>query len=317
MRIKASIVRKFLDMDPKLVLSPKDKLYKLRVNLRAKRLESGRFLLGYTQSKNSIFWIDLCPILNPKINENLKFIVEKFSSTKISTWDPVEGTGKLESLTVLTDGDTLIISINTRKDLFLKELTYKLIDENKSIVGVWWFLKDSRLLGGRGEMFLSVKVGGKPFRVSPFGYYPDNLYILPNIWETFSSYREVLAIGTGITFPLEAIGTYVDDKALNVREVEENRTLYFTPANLEAINPKIYLSTYTYDHKTIVINLDGLKTKLPLDFVKNFEEIILFSSLAEKVSRFLKKYNLKPKISFLFDVEPYTKNYLLSVISSS
>ncbi|MFZ8832622.1 MAG: hypothetical protein ACO2O5_00210 [Candidatus Caldipriscus sp.] len=316
-RVKANLVRKFLDIDPKVIPSPKDKFYKFRVNLRAKRLGTGRFLLGYTQSKDSVFWIDLCPILNPKINENLKFLADKFGSTQISTWDPIEGIGKLESLTVLTDGDLLVLSVNLKRELFLKEFTFEILDENRNFVGVWWFLKEGRLLGGRGEMFLGVRVGGKTFRVSPFGYYPDNLHIVPEIWDVFSGYREVLAVGTGITFPLESVLTYVDEYALNVREIDENKTIYFSPINIEAISPKIYLSNHLHDHKTIVINLDGLKSKFPLDFAGNFEEVIVFGSLAEKIARFLKKYNLKPQKAFFFDVEPYTRKYLLSVIARS
>jgi len=314
-KVKANIVRKFFDLDPKVVPSPRDKFYKFRVNLRAKKLESGKFLLGYTQSKDLIFWIDICPILNPKINENLRFLTDKFGSTRISTWDPIGGVGKLKGLTVLTDGDTLIISINLKKELFLKEFTYSILNENKSFVGVWWFC--DKIIGGRGEMFLGVRIEGKVFRVSPFGYYPDNIHILPKIWDVFSGYREVLAIGTGITFPLESVVTYIDENALNVREVEENKIIYFSPANLEALSPKIYLSNYPKDHKIMAINLDGLKTKLPDDFAGNFEEVILFGSLAEKMARFIKRYNLKPQKAFIFDIEPYTKRYLLSVISRS
>ncbi|MEO0138414.1 MAG: hypothetical protein ABIL16_02890 [candidate division WOR-3 bacterium] len=313
-RIKVAEIREIFGIDPKIVESPKDKFYKFRVILNVKRIKRDKVILGYSLESGIIFGISACPILRPKINDVIGFLQKQLSNERISTWDPEVGKGKLMGITFITNDDEVVITLNLRRKVFLKKLTYDIIYSGKGIGGIWWVVKGKMdyINGGRGKMFLPFEVEGIKLKLSPFGIYPDNLYILPKVWEVFDGFKGALALGTGYLFPLNSIATYVEENPLILREMEENRIIHYSPSKIESLGFKSFSFFHTERYEWVVINTDRFLGNIPEVWGNSF---VFFGRKPKRVYEQVRMNKLKVKEIFVFDTEPYTKEFLMAVIS--
>ncbi len=308
--IKGNLVEQEIGIKPYIIRGSKDRFYKYRVVFQIKRVSPKNVALGYTLDRGFIYGVDFCPILRPKINDTIKPLNKILSSENISTWDPNEGKGKLLGITVMTNDENLIISLNVRRRVFLKSLTYKVLYEIGGVMGIWWVLKDkiNLVIGSRGSMFLPFK----DLKISPFGVYPDNLEMLMLIWESLESYKDFTALGTGLYFPLNNIETYVEKDPLVLREIEENYRLHYGKLNYELTPFMTFIYSSKNKPKNLTVNTDRFNEELPEDFGKTF---VLIGSRMRKMKKFLKVNDLKIDKVYLFDTDPHTDNFTLVVIS--
>ncbi len=307
LEVKRKAVEEVLSSEVEVIPSRKHKGYRNRVILRVKKPEPGNFILGYTLRRGFVFGVDSCPILHPSLESLLKPLSAFFSRQDISVWDPRRRKGSLIGLTLLGDGGGVILSLNLRRRIFIKRLTFEILDRFPQILGVWWATGNfgEHLLGGRGDLFRTFRYGRYIFKVSPYGEYPDNLSILPSIWDILSRTLRgrVVSLMGGIYVPPNRVSTYVDKRGIVAKEVLETAGTYGVKPEVKYMEVGAFLMVNREVYDWAVVNADRVREKGVASLSEN---LVLIGG---DVSNFKRITDRRPERVYLFDTLPYTPSY--------
>ncbi|NPA80083.1 MAG: hypothetical protein GXO29_03415 [Thermotogae bacterium] len=310
LRLKAEEVERLFGLKPRIVPSPKDRAYRSRVIFHLRRPHPTNLIIGYTLERGFVFGVDSCPLLDPALEELIRPLNGILASAPLSVWDVEKGKGKLVSLTLVGDGNGVVLSLNLRKPLFVKRLTFELMDKLPSVVGVWWSVGTfgEYITGGRGEMFRTLRRGRYVFKVSPYGDYPDNLHILSELWRYLEGLLEgrVVAFMTGLHVPPFKMSTYVDLRGMPVREVRETAEAVGVSPDVRQMEPGAFLLVNPEPYDFAVIHTDRVKDRRVMDVARR---TVLIGESPRRLRDFLT--DGKPREMLLFDLYPYTDKSLL------
>ena len=309
---KAKRVERVLGVPVEVVASPKDRGYRGRVVFHVRKPEPGNLIIGYTLERGFVFGVDECPILEPALSSLIRKINAVMAPAPLSVWDAEKGRGKLVSLTLVGNDSGVVLSLNLRKPVFVKRLTFQIMDRIPEIVGVWWSVGTfgEHITGGRGEMFRVFRAGRETFKVTPYGEYPDNLNVLPAIWRVLRRTLggKVVAFMTGLYVPPTRITTYVDRRGMPVKEFMETAEAMSVHPDIRAMDPGAFLMVNREMYDFVVVHVDRVKDR---EVLEGGKRAVLIGTDAEKLKGFSPT---KPDKVYLFDVLPYTDESLIMAV---
>lgn len=312
-RRKAERVERVLRVPVEVVPSPKDRGYRVRVVLHTRRPEPNNLIIGYTLERGFVFGIDGCPLLVPAVSSLIRRVNGVLAAAPLSVWDAEKGRGKLVSITLLGDDFGTILSLNLRKPVFVKKLTFQIMDRIPEISGVWWSVGTfgEHITGGRGELFRAFRVGKYTFKVSPYGDYPDNLYILPAIWRKM---REVLegrtvAFMTGLYVPPSRVTTYVDLRGMPVREFMETGEAMGIRPDVEQMEPGAFLFLNDTQYDFVVVHADRVGNG---EVLQAGRRAVIIGKDPKRIVEMAG--GEKPSSAYVFDTLPYTGELLVMAV---
>ncbi len=312
LREKARRVEEVLGVPVEVVASPKDRGYRGRVVFHVRKPEPGNLIIGYTLERGFVFGVDECPILEPALSSLIRKINGVMAPAPLSVWDAEKGRGKLVSLTLVGNDSGVVLSLNLRKPVFVKRLTFQIMDRIPEIVGVWWSIGTfgEHIAGGRGEMFRVFRAGRETFKVTPYGEYPDNLNVLPAIWRALRRTLggKVVAFMTGLYVPPTRITTYVDRRGMPVKEFMETSEALSVHPDIRAMDPGAFVMVNREMYDFVVVHVDRVKDREVLEVGRR---AVLIGTDARKLQGF---NPAKPHKVYMFDVLPYTGESLIMAV---
>ncbi|NPB04718.1 MAG: hypothetical protein GXO39_09985 [Thermotogae bacterium] len=307
---KAERIVDVLNTDVEVIPSPKDRAYKSRVILHVRRPAPNNLIMGYTLERGFVYGVDSCSILEDNLSDVIRPLNRVLTPAALSVWDAHRGRGKWQSITLVGDEGGITLSLNLRKPVFVKELTFRIMDEIPQITGVWWSVGNfgERLLGGRGDLLRTVRRGRFVFKVGPYGEYPDNLYILPKIWKVMEENLrgKGVAFLTGLYVPPKKMSVYVDPRGMVAREVMETGKVTGITPRFEYREPGAFLLLNDEIYDYVVIHTDRVRDRRVLEVGR---KAVLLGKNPLKLKEFLS--GEIPKRLLLFDVSPYTAESLV------
>lgn len=309
---KVERVRRVLG-EVEVVPSPLDRGYKVRGILHVRKPEPGNLIVGYTLERGFVFGVDECPILHPALSSLLPRINSVLAPVPLSVWDAEKGRGKLVSLTLLGDDNGVILSLNLRRPVFVKRLTFEVMDRIPEIVGVWWSLGTfgEHITGGRGEILKVFHAGRETFKVTPYGEYPDNIHILPPLWRLFRGTLQgsVVAFMTGLYTPPHLITTYVDIRGMPVREVLDTAGAYGAHPDVKHMEPGAFLMVSDRAYDFVVLHADRVRDK---EVLKVGRRAVILGTDPVRIKEMAP--DREPERVVAFDSGPYTEELLVVAV---
>ncbi len=307
---KGERVRRAMETEVEVVSSPLDRGYKVRSILHVRKPEPGNLIVGYTLERGFVFGVDECPIMHPALSRLLPKINSVLAPTPLSVWDAEKGRGKLVSLTLLGDENGVILSLNLRRPVFVKRLTFDVMDRVPGIVGVWWSVGTfgEHITGGRGEIIRAFHVERETFKVSPYGEYPDNLSVLPDLWRFLKRTLEgrTVAFMTGLYVPPYLMTTYVDNRGMPIKEVVDTAKVYGAHPDVRQMNPAAFPMVSDEPYDFVILNADRVRDR----------EVLAVGRRAVVMGRDVRRVkemapSSKPERVLMFDLGPYTEDSLV------
>ncbi len=302
-----------MGVEVEVVPSPMDREYKVRAVLHVRKPEPGNLIIGYTLEKGFVFGVDECPIMHPALSRLIPKINSVLAPTPLSVWDAEKGKGKLVSLTLLGDDNGVVLSLNLRRPVFVKRLTFEVMDRIQEVVGVWWSVGTfgEYVVGGRGEMMRAFHVGRETFKVTPYGEYPDNLSILPAIWKFFKRTVEgrTVAFMTGLHVPPQLITTYVDNRGMPIKEVVDTAGVYGAHPDVRQMNPGAFLMVNDEPYDFVIVHADRVRED---DVLSVGRRAVVMGTDVGKV-RALSPTSTPERV-LVFDLNPHTDDLLVIAV---
>lgn len=161
--------------------------YRNKVHSGFKKLRSGRIICGpYEEGSHRIINVNSCLIENEKASAIIRDCADIAAKMKISIYNETSCTGELRRVLVRVAEQTgeimVVIVIGSRyfreKTAFIKELTKRHPEISTVLININR-RHDSMILGGEskkvtGKGYITDKLLGKSFRISPSSFYQVN-----------------------------------------------------------------------------------------------------------------------------------------------